>query len=341
MELVTTRVAALRWKDGLQLLDQRRLPGEEVWLSVTGVRHAISLIRSLAVRGAPAIGLTAAYALAVEARTRPDAVHLARIAQPLAAARPTAVNLSHAVGAVLSAVAGVPDADLPAATLAVARRLHEEDAAACRAMGHNGLEVLPPGRGRVLTICNAGALATGGIGTALGVVRALHAAGRLERLFAPETRPVLQGARLTAWEAVQDGLPVTLLPDGAAASLLAAGRVNAVVVGADRIAADGSVANKVGTLGLAVAAARFSVPFVVVAPLTTFDLACPTGAAIPVEERASREVTHMGRRALAPAGLAVFNPAFDVTPPELITALVCEKGVVQPVGPADVREAAG
>lgn len=338
MEIVTTRVAALRWRDGLELLDQRLLPGEERWLHVAGVRSAVSLIRSLAVRGAPAIGLTAAYALAAEAGRRPEAAHLARAGRRLTAARPTAVNLSHAVQAVLAATAGVPAAELAGVVLQAAQRLHREDAGACLQMGRHGAAVLPPGRLRVLTICNAGALATGGIGTALGVVRTLHAAGRLERLFAPETRPVLQGARLTAWEAVRDGLPVTLLVDGAAAGLLAAGEVDAVVVGADRIAADGTVANKVGTLNLALAAARFGVPFYVAAPCTTFDLTCQSGEAIPVEQRPAREVTHLGRRALAPVGVAAFNPAFDITPPGLITALVCERGVIRPVVSNRVRE---
>ena len=334
-------MAALRWRDGLELLDQRVLPRQERWLAVTGVAAAIPLIRNLAVRGAPAIGLTAAYALAAEARRRPDPRHLVRAGRRLAAARPTAVNLPHAVASVLSALAGVPADELAGAALAAARRLHHEDADACLAIGRHGAAALPSGRLRVLTICNAGALATGGIGTALGVVRTLHAAGRLERLFAPETRPVFQGARLTAWEAMQDGLPVTLLPDGAAPGLLASGTVNAVVVGADRIAADGAVANKVGTLGLALAAHRFNVLFLAAAPVTTFDLECASGTDIPVEQRAGREVTHVGRRAMAPAGVAVYNPAFDITPPDLITALICERGVIEPVCAARVREVAG
>lgn len=340
MERVTTSVAALRWRDGLELLDQRRLPGREHWLPVPGVTRAIALIRGLAVRGAPAIGLTAAYALAAEARTRPDPAHLARAARRLAKARPTAVNLARGVEAVQSAIAGAPAAAIPHVALAAARRLHAEDADACLAMGRFGAAALGGRRLGILTICNAGALATGGIGTALGVVRTLHAAGRLERLYACETRPVLQGARLTAWECARDGLPVTLLSDGAAATMLAAGAINAVVVGADRIAADGAVANKVGTLGLAVLAARFSVPLLVAAPVGTVDLGCPDGGAIPVEHRSAREVLRCGGRLLAPAGVQAFNPAFDVTPPDLITAIVCERGVIRPVDGRRLREVA-
>ena len=332
-----TTVKALRWCDGLELLDQRRLPGEERWIRVDSAAAAARAIRVLAVRGAPAIGLAGAYGLAAEAHRTPELPRLRLAAARLAAARPTGADLARAVARVLDAIERAPAGERFECALAAARSLHAADAAACLAMAAHGAALFP-GRGvSLLTHCNAGALATGGIGTALGVVRAVHAEGRLERLFACEARPVLQGARLTAWETARDGIPVTLLPDPAAASLLARGAVAGVVVGSDRVAADGSIANKVGTYPLALAAARHGVPFVVVAPTTTFDLACPSGDAIPIEQRSPLEVTRVGRRAIAPEGIAVFNPAFDVTPPDLITAIVSERGVARPVIAATVR----
>jgi len=340
MRDVRTSVAALRWRDGLELLDQRLLPGRERWVSVPGGAAAVRAIRALAVRGAPAIGLTAAYALAAEARRNPELSHLRRVARRLASARPTGADLAQAVRRVLRVIEEAPQEQRFERALAAARALHEADAAACLAMGEHGAALFPGGSVSLLTHCNAGALATGGIGSALGIVRVLHAAGRLARLFACEARPVLQGARLTAWEAVQDGIPCTLLADGAAASLLASGSVHGVVVGADRIAADGSVANKVGTYGLALGAARHGLPMVVAAPSTTFDLACPSGGAILVEQRDGDEVRRLQRKAIAPAGVDVYNPAFDVTPPALVTAIVSERGVARPVNAQTVREIA-
>ena len=340
MAEVTTAVVALRWRDSLELLDQRRLPGEERWLPVPGAAAAARLIRALAVRGAPAIGLVAAYALAEEVRRGSDLARLRRVARRLAAARPTAVNLASAVAGVMAAIAATPESERFERALAAARAQHAADAAACLAIGEHGAGLLAGERLSVLTHCNAGALATGGIGTALGVVRVLHAQGRLERLYACEARPVLQGARLTAWEAVRDGIPVTLLADPAAASLLASGVIAAVIVGADRIAADGAVANKVGTYPLAVLAARHGVPLIVAAPVTTFDLTCPDGAAIPIEQRHADEVRLVRGRAVAPAAVAVFNPAFDVTPPELVWAIVSERGAARPVTPASVAKVA-
>ncbi len=337
---VTTRVSPIRWNDGLELLDQRRLPAQTSWMKVESAAAAARAIRDLVVRGAPAIGITAAYALAAEARVSSDRRRLRNAATRLAAARPTAVNLSWAVGRVMAALDGVVPKARAAAALTEARAIHAEDAAACLAMGRHGAAQLPAGkRLALLTHCNAGALATGGIGSALGVVRVVHAAGRLERLFADETRPVLQGARLTAWEAAQDSIPVTLLPDSAAATLLARGLVDGVVVGADRIAADGSAANKIGTYPLAVLARRHGVPFIVAAPTSTFDLACPSGSAIPIEERSGDEVRRCGGRRTAP-DVAAFNPAFDVTPPELITAIVSERGAAAPVTKASVARIA-
>jgi methylthioribose-1-phosphate isomerase len=333
---VRTSVEPLRWRDGLELLDQRLLPGREAWIRVEGTDHARRLIRALAVRGAPAIGLAAAYALAAEVRRTPDLATLRRLAARLAAARPTAADLSHAVARVMAAVESVPAAQRGGAALAAAEALQCETEAACRAIAAHGAGLVPGRAVNLLTHCNAGALATGGVGTALGIVRAVHAEGRLARLFACEARPVLQGARLTAWEAVRDDIPVTLLADSAAASLLASGAVAGVVVGADRIAADGAVANKVGTYALAIAAARHGVPLIAAAPVTTFDLACPNGAAIPIEQRGAEEVRRIGRRLVAPDQVAVFNPAFDVTPPELIAAIVSEHGVARPVTAASV-----
>ncbi|MGD1149398.1 MAG: S-methyl-5-thioribose-1-phosphate isomerase [Thermoanaerobaculaceae bacterium] len=336
----TTTVSALRWRDGLELLDQRLLPRRERWIPVAGSAAGARAIRALAVRGAPAIGIAAAYALAAEARRNPDLMHIRRAARGLAAARPTGADLARAVARVLGAIESAPPARRFEHALAAARAVHAADAAACLAMAAHGAALFPGERVALLTHCNAGALATGGIGSALGVVRVVHAQGRLERLYACEARPVLQGARLTAWEAARDGIPVTLLPDAAAASLIASGAVAGVVVGADRIAADGSIANKIGTYSLALAAARHGVPFVVVAPTTTFDVVCPTGAAITIEQRGGGEVRHVGRRVVAPPGVEVYNPAFDVTPPELVTAIVSERGVARPVTASTVREIA-
>jgi methylthioribose-1-phosphate isomerase len=335
-----TSVAALRWLDGLELLDQRLLPGRVRWVGVPGAAAAGRAIRNLTVRGAPAIGLAAAYALASEARANPELSHLRRAARLLALARPTGADLARAVGHVLRVIEQAPREERFDRALEAARALHQADAAACLAMGEYGARLFTAGEVLLLTHCNAGALATGGIGTALGIVRVLHAQGRLARLYACEARPVLQGARLTAWEAVQDGIPCTLLADGAAASLLASGAVQGVVVGADRIAADGSVANKVGTYALALAAARHGIPLVVAAPTTTFDLACPTGASIPIEQRSADEVRTLRRHRTAPEGVEVYNPAFDVTPPDLVTAIVNERGVARPVSAETVRSIA-
>lgn len=341
MTRVTTRVEPLRWGSRFEVLDQRRLPWREVWVEVRDAPHAARLIRDLAVRGAPLIGLVAAYALALETARRRDLAALQRAARRLAAARPTAVNLPWAVARVMEAIQKAPPRRRTTAALQAATALHGMDALACERIGALGARLFEGEKVSILTHCNTGALATGGIGTALGIARTLHAQGRLERVFACEARPVLQGARLTVWECLQDGLPVTLLPDHAAASLLAAGGIDAVVVGADRIAADGSVANKLGTYPLAVLAARHGVPFVSAAPLSTFDLACLDGRAIPIEQRDGEEVRRLGRQRVVDRSVAVFNPAFDVTPRELVTAIVCERGVVKPVGDETVREVAG
>lgn len=348
-------IPAIRWDEPpegpvLVLLDQTRLPAEEVELVCTDVPALVEAIRSLAVRGAPLLGIAGAYGVALAAARGFD---VEEAAGTLAGARPTAVNLAVGVrrarAAYRAELSRSGDLDLAAqAALAAARALHREDAEASDRMAAHGLrlldELLPGGGHRVLTHCNTGALVSGGEGTAFAVALAAHRAGRLRRLWVDETRPLLQGARLTAYEAARSGMAYTLLTDNAAGSLFVAGEVDAVLVGADRIAADGSVANKVGTYPLAVLARYHHVPFIVVAPVTTVDPDTPDGASIEVEQRAGHEVTEFtapqvpvagaeagGGIPVAPLGTQAYNPAFDVTPPELVTAIVTEEGVVSPV----------
>lgn len=350
-----TEIPAIRWEEPpegpvLVLLDQTRLPAEEVELVCTDASALVEAIRSLAVRGAPLLGIAGAYGVALAAARGFDVDEAAAV---LAGARPTAVNLAvgvrRAQAAYRAELAGSGDQQLAAgAVLAAARALHQEDAAASSAMAERGLalldELLPGGGHRILTHCNTGSLVSGGEGTAFAVALAAHRAGRLRRLWVDETRPLLQGARLTAYEAARSGMAYTLLTDNAAGSLFAAGEVDAVLIGADRIAADGSVANKVGSYPLAVLARYHHVPFIVVAPLTTVDPDTPDGASIEVEQRAGHEVTEIaapqvpvvgggagGGIPVAPLGTQAYNPAFDVTPPELVTAIVTEEGVVSPV----------
>lgn len=348
-----TEIPAIRWEEPpegpvLVLLDQTRLPAEEVELVCTDASALVEAIGSLAVRGAPLLGIAGAYGVALAA-ARGFAVDEA--ADALAGARPTAVNLSVGVRRARDAYqaevarGGSPEQGARAA-LAAARQLHREDAEASARMAEHGLalldELLPGGGHRVLTHCNTGSLVSGGEGTAFAVALAAHRAGRLRRLWMDETRPLLQGARLTAYEAARSGMACTLLTDNAAGSLFAAGEVDAVLIGADRIAADGSVANKVGSYPLAVLARYHHVPFIVVAPLTTVDPDTADGASIEVEQRPGFEVTEMaapqapvsgagGGIPVAPLGTQAYNPAFDVTPPELVTAIVTEEGVVSPV----------
>ncbi|RMH02209.1 MAG: S-methyl-5-thioribose-1-phosphate isomerase [Planctomycetota bacterium] len=328
--------ATLRWRDGgLELLDQTALPAEERYLRPAGLPELVAAIRRLAVRGAPALGCAGAYGMVLAVAGEDDPVRWRRRletgAEELIAARPTAVNLAVGVGRLLAAGRrlagdGADPRRWTQALLAEARAFHAEDEALCAEIGRNGAELLPDPV-RILTHCNAGALATGGIGTALGVVYAARAAGRTVRVLADETRPLLQGARLTAWELTRAGIPVTVQADGAAGSALAAGEVDAVIVGADRIAANGDVANKVGTYPLAVLAREHGVPFYVAAPTTTIDLDCPDGSAIPIEQRPEEEVLAFAGAAAAP-GARARNPAFDLTPAALVTALVTERGVL-------------
>jgi methylthioribose-1-phosphate isomerase len=291
------------------LLDQRRLPDEEVELQCTSVAEVVEAIRTLAIRGAPAIGVAAGYALALAAERGED---LDAAAAALAASRPTAVNL-------VWALEQLRDEPTPAR----ARALHAQEVERCRAMAANAAELFGPGT-RALTHCNAGGLATGGYGSAVGALRAAWERGLLEHVWVDETRPLLQGARLTAWELETAGIPHAVIADAAAASLMAAGDVDCVVTGADRIAANGDTANKIGTYALAVLAAHHEIPFYVVAPTSTIDTATATGADIPIEERAGTEIT---------SRFPARNPAFDVTPAQLITAIVTEHGVRQPVTP--------
>ncbi len=299
--------APLRWEDGaLLVLDQRRLPAEEAWIRCETAQQAAACIRSLAVRGAPAIGLAAAYAMALAAGAGEDLDAAATI---LREARPTAVNLAWAVDR-------MREADAP---LELALRLHREQEAADRRLAELGAERFEPGD-RALTHCNTGPLATGGFGTAGGVLQAAWSQGRLAQVWVDETRPLLQGARLTAWELRRAGIPFRVVADSAAGGLMARGLVDRVIVGADRIAANGDVANKVGTYPLAVLAARHEVPFYVAAPVSTIDPGTPSGAGIPIEERDPAEVT---------ADADAYNPAFDVTPAELVTAIFTEAGVLE------------
>ncbi len=331
-------VPTVMWEDGaVVMIDQRRLPDEQVFLRCRHPHEVAEAIRDMAIRGAPAIGVAAAFGLALAVHNSKadgqalDAEFEAAGAE-LAATRPTAVNLFWAIDrmrARFRASAALGGPALRQALLGEALAIQTEDVAACRRMGDFGADLLPQDA-RVLTHCNAGALATAGYGTALGVIRSAARLGKLRNVFADETRPYLQGARLTAWELMQDSIPTTLIADSMAGHMMARGEVNAVVVGADRIAANGDVANKIGTYSVAILAREHGIPFYVAAPVSTFDLATPDGSRIPIEERSPDEVTHHGGRRLAPLGVAVRNPAFDVTPHRYVTAIVCERGVARP-----------
>jgi methylthioribose-1-phosphate isomerase len=331
-------IPTVAWEDGVVvMIDQRRLPHEEVLLRCRDHHEVAAAIRSMAIRGAPAIGVAAAFGLALGVRcTRSEGGALVAewqdMCSVLAATRPTAVNLFWAVERMrrrFHAASSQGGETLRHGLLDEALAIQREDLESCRRMGDLGAELLPA-EARVLTHCNAGALATAGYGTALGVIRSAFRLGRVKAVFADETRPWLQGARLTAWELLRDGIPTTLIADNMAGHLMARGEIDAVVVGADRIAANGDVANKIGTYTVAVLAKEHAVPFYVAAPVSTFDLATPTGAGIPIEERPAEEVTHVAGRRVAPEGVAVRNPAFDVTPHRFVTAIVCERGVARP-----------
>ncbi|MFN0145452.1 MAG: S-methyl-5-thioribose-1-phosphate isomerase [Dehalococcoidia bacterium] len=315
---------------GVEILDQTKLPGTEARLMLTSVEEVCEAIRSLRVRGAPLLGIAGAAGMAVAAQAGGGDRSLELAAAALRGTRPTAVDLGAAVERALRGALAIPEVSERAGFLwRNAEEMLARQDADDRAIGRHGAALLPPGAA-VLTHCNAGALATGGYGTALGVVRSAYESGLLSHCYATETRPLLQGARLTMWELIRAGIPATLLPDTAAASLIASGRVQAIVTGADRIAANGDTANKVGTYGLAAVAARHGVPFYIAAPRTTIDLATADGAGIPIEFRSGDEVGGFDGQRWTPAGAGAYNPAFDVTPAELVSAIITECGVVWP-----------
>lgn len=332
----------------VRMIDQTRLPEELVILECREVECVAQAIERLSVRGAPAIGCAAALGMALaayrSAATEPDALRadLRAARERLAATRPTAVNLFWALAEmdrVIDAHAGASVAELRAALLTRAQEIVADDLQRCRAIGRNALELIPPGA-NLLTHCNAGALATAGYGTALGVIRAAHEAGRNVHVWVDETRPLLQGARLTAWELYVEGIPATLITDNMAGYVMSQGRVDCVVVGSDRIAANGDVANKIGTYTVAVLAAHHGIPFYVAAPVSTIDFNLASGELIPIEERPRDEVVLLGHRAVAPVcpDIAVYNPAFDVTPARLVTAIITERGVARPPYPETLAE---
>lgn len=327
------RVQAVEWtEDGLRLLDQRLLPQQEHYLTLTDVQTVAEAIRDMVVRGAPAIGITAAYGIVIAAQAHytqsPEnwKQSITEDLEVLAAARPTAVNLFWAIERMQQCMVDIEGNPVPV-LLAEARHIHDEDIAANRRMGDLGARLIESPCG-ILTHCNTGSLATGGYGTALGVVRSAYAQGKAQRVFADETRPWLQGARLTAWELVHDNIPVTLIVEGAAAYLMQQGSVSWVIVGSDRIAANGDVANKIGTYSLAVLARHHGVKFMVVAPSSTVDMAIASGAQIPIEQRSPDEVLSLSGQRVAAEGAQAWNPAFDVTPAGLVDAIVTERGVV-------------
>ena len=328
-------VETIQWLDGsVVMIDQTRLPREETYVVCKSYLDVADAIRTMVIRGAPAIGVAAAMGVAIGVLHAEEAGlddEFRTICDTLAATRPTAVNLFWAIDRMkrrFSEWRALPLAELRARLVAEAQQIRLEDIAINEAIGRNGAVLVPDGK-TVLTHCNAGALATAGYGTALGVVRAAAAAGKKIDVFADETRPFLQGARLTVWELQQDGIPATLITDNMAGHFLKSGRIGCVVVGADRIAANGDVANKIGTYSVAVLAHENNVPFYVAAPVSTLDLTLPTGDQIPIEQRAAEEVTHVFGVPVAPPGTSVQNPAFDVTPHRYVSAIITERGVAR------------
>ena len=340
-------IKTLEWTDaGVRLIDQTKLPTEETYVTCTGYEEVAEAIKTMIVRGAPAIGVTAAMGVALGVRDSQarDHAELQRdfdhICEVLAATRPTAVNLFWAIRRMRNKFEHVSTQPIPRIQqelVTEAQRMLVEDIAANEAMGRHGA-VLLPSSGGVLTHCNAGALATCGYGTALGVIRAAVDSGKKLHVFADETRPFLQGSRLTAWELMKDHIPTTLISDNMAGAMMQQGKIAAVIVGADRIAANGDVANKIGTYTVAVLAKAHGIPFYVAAPLSTVDLATPDGSRIPIEQRSSREVTHLAGKQIAPDGVAVENPAFDVTPNAYVTAIITERGVARAPYAESLRE---
>ncbi len=337
--------------DDIVMIDQRKLPAAEVYVHCRTAAEVGKAIKTMVIRGAPAIGVAAAMGLALGLRkgkatgTARAAAEFHKMCEAMAATRPTAVNLFWAIDRMkqrfaAAAQTGASVAQIAGALEEEAWRIHDEDVEACRAIGRHGAALVPDGA-RILTHCNAGALATAGYGTALGVIRAAAEANKNVRVLADETRPFLQGARLTAWELVREGIPTTVITDNMAGALMSRGEIDLVVVGADRIAANGDVANKIGTFTVAVLAREHRLPFYVAAPASTIDLATPDGSRIPIEERGAREVTHVGPVRVAPEGASVRNPAFDVTPNRLVSAIVTERGVFRAPFQESLVEAVG
>lgn len=339
-------VKAIEWINGkVRLLDQTLLPHQEHYLDVADYHELADAIIEMRIRGAPALGVAAAYGMAlgaqsITAESRESFLsELDTVAKTLAATRPTAVNLFWAIGRMKKvAERGESVPAIKAALIAEAQRIEEEDEAANRRIGELGAALISKGS-TVLTHCNAGALATGGYGTALGVIRTAWAKGKIKGVFVDETRPLLQGARLTAWELVREGIPATLITDSMAGHFMRRGDIQVVIVGADRIAANGDVANKIGTYSVAVLAKENGIPFYVAAPSSTIDCSLPSGDRIPIEERRPQEVTHFAGTAIAPEGVQVANPAFDVTPHRYISAIITEKGLARPPYEESLRKA--
>jgi len=338
-------VETIQWTgDGVVMIDQTRLPREEVYVTCRDYREVADAIRTMVIRGAPAIGVAAAMGVALGAlRSQNLHAEFETICETLAKTRPTAVNLFWAIERMrrlYRSMNGRPAAEIRKRLVEEAIEIRREDIAINEAIGRHGADLIPDGK-TALTHCNAGALATAGFGTALGVIRAAVAAGKKIDVFADETRPFLQGARLTVWELMRDGIPATLITDNMAGHFLKSGRIGCVVVGADRIAANGDVANKVGTYGVAVLAHENGVPFYVAAPISTLDLSLACGDQIPIEERPAQEVTHVFGTQVAPDGVRVANPAFDVTPHRYVTAIITERGVARPPFAETLRKLAG
>jgi len=326
---------AIEWVNGkIRILDQSKLPEEQVFVNLDDYRDMVDAIREMRVRGAPAIGVAAAYGIAlgassIETKDRDDFLaRLNQITQAFSAARPTAVNLFQAIDRMNGAAKGDSVAEMKKSLVNEAKRIHQEEMTATKELSRLGAELLEDGF-TVLTHCNAGPLATAGYGTALGAIKAAREQGKKLSVFATETRPLLQGARLTTWELMREGIPVTLITDSMAGYFMKRGEIDCVIVGADRIAANGYTANKIGTYALAVLANAHGIPFYVAAPTSTVDLSLTSGYQIPIEERSPEEVTHIRGVPIAPKGIRVVNPAFDITPPSHITAIITEKGIVR------------
>jgi methylthioribose-1-phosphate isomerase len=343
-------IKTLEWTDeGVRFIDQTRLPTEEIYVLSRNYREVAEAIRTMIVRGAPALGVAAAMGVALgvkqSAATAIDALRadFEQIAKTIGETRPTAVNLFWGIRRMrekLEALSSMPLPQIKAALVREAQQMLVEDIAANEAMGRHGATLMPSSGG-VLTHCNAGALATCGYGTALGVIRAAVASGKQIHVFADETRPFLQGSRLTAWELMKDGIPTTVIADNMAGAMMRLGKIKAVVVGADRIAANGDVANKIGTYTVAVLAREHGIPFYVAAPWSTVDLNTPTGEQIPIEQRSAREVTHHAGKQVAPDGVQVENPAFDVTPNNYVAAIITERGIARAPFSESLQELAG